>query len=198
MLRLSSCAKVSFCQSIMFPKYQFAKVSFDQSSILRKYQVAKISCCQNTIASLLASQDHPVWVPRIHFSRTMVPLEPSPPVYKWAKRQLEPVDLQKDPKRYIKICPTLQRTMVPVEPSPRAKSDICKMFGQLYYQQPSHGTTIPLGPSPLEIVRNAWLRNDPDCHFANFSVYHFSTEWGKLIQAKLNTLIFWHRRNLAK
>ena len=91
-------ATKSFCQGMILPKYHFATISFCHNIVF-----AKIWWCQPFIvahflgqmSSLIdiywnylypfASQDHPLWVPPSHFSRTMVSTGTITPC-KWAKR----------------------------------------------------------------------------------------------------------------
>ena len=91
-------ATISFCQSMILPKYHFAKILFCHNIILPKYHFAKVlflpkygdanrsshiswGRCLHWLIHWnyeypFASQDHPLWVPPSHFSRTMVPPEP--------------------------------------------------------------------------------------------------------------------------
>ena len=101
-------AKISFCQSLILPQYHFAKVSFCQSIVF-----AKIWWCQPFIAHFLGQMSSLIDILKLLVSLcisgssfvgstksflkddgstgTITPC-------KWAKRQLESVDLQKDTK----------------------------------------------------------------------------------------------------
>ena len=77
--------KISFCQTIILSEYFFDRISFCQNIVMSKFQGLVLQnlklpkVFRKWIASF-ASQDHPSWAPPSHFSKTMVPLEPSPPV----------------------------------------------------------------------------------------------------------------------
>ena len=114
---------------------------------------------------------------------------------KWAKHQLEAVDLQEDPKKLHKHL-SKEGRWSQLNHHPGLRVIFAKCSGS--YKQPSQGTTVPLGPSPLDIVHNAWWRDDPDCHFANFLASFCKRMVANSYLAKLSSLIFWHRAILAK
>ena len=68
--------KISFCQSVILPKYHFAKASFCQHIILPKYCFATKSCCQNIIlpkhhfATKSCCQN--IILPKHHFANILI------------------------------------------------------------------------------------------------------------------------------